>query len=85
MMKARCHSTIARKTIPFAGDGWRHGVARARNWRSFAPIELESVDTEEAVRQIFGGDGPALPPPSSTSALVKQQAWFARIQRTRRE
>jgi hypothetical protein len=48
-------------------------------------IELESVDTEEAVRQIFGGDGPALPAPSSTSGLVEQQAWFARIQRARRE
>jgi len=43
-------------------------------------IELESVDTEEAVRQIFGGDGPALPAPSSTLGLVEQQAWFARIQ-----
>jgi len=39
MMKARCHSTIAR-TIPFSGGGWRHGVARARNWHSF--VELSS-------------------------------------------
>jgi hypothetical protein len=43
-------------------------------------IEIESVDTREAVRQIFGGDAPALPAPSPTSGLVEQQAWFARMQ-----
>ena len=48
-------------------------------------IELESVDTRVAVRQIFGADGPALPAPSSTSGLVEQQAWFARIQGAPRE
>jgi hypothetical protein len=52
---------------------------------SLRRIELESVDTQEAVRQIFGGDGPALPAPSSTSGLVEQQAWFARMQRARRK
>jgi hypothetical protein len=46
--------------------------------------EIESIDTPEAVRQIFGGDGPALPAPSPTSGLVEQQAWFARVQRPRR-
>jgi hypothetical protein len=48
-------------------------------------IELESVDTQEAVRQILGEDGPAFRAPSSTSGLVEQQAWFARIQSARRE
>ena len=41
--------------------------------------EIESVDTQEAVRQIFGGDGPTVPASSPTSGLVEQQAWFARI------
>jgi hypothetical protein len=53
--------------------------------KSLRRTEIESVDTQEAVRQIFGGDGPALPPPSPTSGLVEQQAWFARIQKARRE
>jgi hypothetical protein len=48
-------------------------------------IEIESADTREAVGQIFGSDGPALPEPSPTSGLVEQQAWFARIQKVRRE
>jgi hypothetical protein len=47
--------------------------------------EIESIDTPEAVRQIFGCDAPAaLPAPSPTSGLVEQQAWFARVQRPRR-
>jgi hypothetical protein len=46
--------------------------------------EIESIDTPEAVRQIFGSDGPALPAPLPKSGLVEQQAWFARIQRDRR-
>jgi hypothetical protein len=41
--------------------------------------EIESVDTQEAVRQIFGSDGPTVPAASPTSGLVEQQAWFARI------
>ena len=50
--------------------------------------EIESVDTREAIRQIFGSHGgthsPALPAPSPTSGLIEQQAWFARIQMARR-
>ena len=46
--------------------------------------EIESIDTPEAVRQIFGSGGPAVPAPLPTSGLVEQQAWFARIQRDRR-
>ena len=46
--------------------------------------EIESSDTREAIRQMVGSDSPTLPPPSPTSGLVEQQAWFARIQRVRR-
>jgi hypothetical protein len=45
--------------------------------------EIESVDTQEAVRQIFGSDWPAVQAPPATSGLVEQQAWFARISRAR--
>jgi hypothetical protein len=49
-------------------------------------IELESVDTQEAVRQIFGnGNLSCLPPPPQTSGLVDQQSWFARLPQPRRE
>jgi hypothetical protein len=47
--------------------------------------EIESVDTRDAIRQIFGSRQPALPPPSQTSGLVEQQLWFARIHEIRRE
>jgi hypothetical protein len=61
-------------------------------WRRAGPelerlrrAEIESVDTREAVRQIFGRDLGAVPSTSPTSGLVEQQAWFARIGRARRE
>jgi hypothetical protein len=43
--------------------------------------EIESADTQEAVRQLFGtgGDPIDIPSPSATSGLVDQQAWFAKI------
>ncbi len=42
--------------------------------------EIESVDTQEAVRQIFGSGEPLDPGPRrTTSGLVEQQAWFARL------
>jgi hypothetical protein len=42
--------------------------------------ELESVDTQEAIRQIFGAQpSPGDFPPRPTSGLVEQQAWFARL------
>ncbi len=42
--------------------------------------EIEHVDTEEAIRQIFGDDGVNLDAPSPPiSGLVKQQAWFSRL------
>jgi hypothetical protein len=46
--------------------------------------EIASIDTQAAIRQIFGSQRPDVPVPSPTSGLIEQQAWFARIQRTRR-
>lgn len=45
--------------------------------------EIESVDTREAVRQIFGSSESLfrnLQAPT-TSGLVEQQAWFAKLRR----
>ena len=42
--------------------------------------ELRSLDTQEAIRQIFGEGNEAFPSPGkATSGLVEQQAWFARL------
>jgi hypothetical protein len=42
--------------------------------------EIESVDTQEAIRQIFGSGEPIdTAPPRTTSGLVEQQAWFAKL------
>jgi hypothetical protein len=42
--------------------------------------ELEGVNTEEAVRQIFGDEGINLDAPCPpTSGLIEQQAWFKRL------
>jgi hypothetical protein len=44
-------------------------------------IEIESLDTREAIRQIYGdGNLPTLPPAEPTSGLIEQQKWFARVQ-----
>ena len=45
--------------------------------------EIESVDTREAVRQLFGPAATILSnlPPRLTSGLVEQQAWFAKLRR----
>lgn len=57
-------------------ETWRRAGEELERLRR---TEIESVDTKQAVRQIFGSEAPALPPPSPTSGLVEQQAWFARI------
>jgi len=61
-------------------ETWRRAGEELADLRR---IEIETVDTQEAIRQIFGGDAPALPTPSPTSGLVEQQAWFARMQNLR--
>jgi hypothetical protein len=63
-------------------ETWRRAGEELESLRR---IEIESIDTREAVRQIFGSDGPAVPAPPPTSGLVEQQAWFARLPRVRRE
>jgi hypothetical protein len=45
--------------------------------------ELRSVDTREAVRQLFGNRPPAEPGPP-WSGLVDQQRWFAKVARRNR-
>lgn len=45
--------------------------------------EIESTDTCEAIRQIFGSPAswPCNLPASTSSGLVEQQAWFAKLRR----
>ncbi len=44
--------------------------------------EIEATDTTEAIRQLFGSAAPPQDiPPRTTSGLVEQQAWFARLRR----
>ena len=59
------------------------------SWRRAGPAleevrrrELENLDTQEAIRQIFGS-APAFSdlPHRTTSGLVEQQAWFAKLRR----
>jgi hypothetical protein len=58
-------------------DTWRHAGAELEKLRR---AEIQSVDTQEAVAQIFGsGDDTAPELGSPTSGLVEQQEWFARI------
>ena len=63
-------------------ETWRRaGVELERIRRE----ELERVDTQEAVRQLFGGGDSETPEPGPpTSGLVEQQAWFARLAQRRR-
>lgn len=47
--------------------------------------EIESVDTQAAIRQIFGSGEPFDPGPRrTTSGLVEQQVWFARLRAVKR-
>ena len=44
--------------------------------------ELASTDTREAIRQLFGSAAAFQDlPPRTTSGLVEQQAWFAKLRR----
>jgi hypothetical protein len=70
---ARPDTILLRKWM----EAWRHADGELARLRR---TELQSVDTREAVRQIFGKNTPAsLPAAPPTSGLVEQQAWFARL------
>jgi hypothetical protein len=44
--------------------------------------EIEALDTAEAIRQLFGAMTVCRDlPPRTTSGLVEQQAWFAKLRR----
>jgi len=44
--------------------------------------ELEATDTREAIRQVFGSAAAFQDLPTrTTSGLVEQQAWFAKLRR----
>jgi hypothetical protein len=58
-------------------ETWRTAGVELEAIRS---AELQSLDTREAIRQIFGdGDETPLSPGPAMSGLVEQQAWFARL------
>ena len=58
-------------------------------WRRAAPEldeirhrEIEATDTREAIRQLFGSAAAFQDLlPRTTSGLVEQQAWFAKLRR----
>ncbi len=62
-------------------DTWRRaGIELERIRRA----EIESIDTQEAVRQIFGNAAPEIRGSGRpTSGLIDQQAWFARLRRAK--
>jgi hypothetical protein len=43
--------------------------------------EIESSDTQEAVRQLFSSQDAWLESAPKTSGLVEQQAWFAKLRK----
>ena len=58
-------------------DTWRRAAAELDEVRR---REIESADTQEAIRQLFGtGESFHDPFPTAGSGLVEQQAWFARL------
>jgi hypothetical protein len=64
-------------------ETWREAGVELERLRQ---TEMESIDTREAVRQIFAsGDLAGLPPAAPTSGLIEQQAWFAQVRRARSE
>jgi hypothetical protein len=78
MMKAMPQPVSPDNLLRLWVETWRRAGEELENLRR---IEIKSVDTQEAVGQIFGSNGLALPPAPPTSGLVEQQAWFARIPR----
>ena len=59
-------------------DTWRRA---GEELEAIRRTELASIDPRESVRQLFELEGCVSLPPSPTSGLVEQQAWFAQIYR----
>jgi hypothetical protein len=62
-------------------DTWRRaGVELAEIRRREIQALVTVADTQKAIRQLFGADKSIDKlPPRTTSGLVEQQAWFARL------
>jgi hypothetical protein len=61
-------------------------------WQRAAPeleriyrAELQAIDTQEAIRQIFGSYVYSAAPAPATSGLVEQQAWFMRMREAQKK
>jgi hypothetical protein len=54
-------------------------AACAPELERFHRAELQAIDTQEAVRQIFGSYVNSAAPAPTTSGLIEQQAWFKRV------
>ena len=60
-------------------ETWRRAGAELDEIRR---RELESADTREAIRRLYGSGALVRDlPPRTTSGLVDQQAWFAKLRR----
>ncbi len=72
------HTTPQRDLLQRWVDTWRQAGPELDEVRR---REIETADTQEAVRQLFGTDDDPIdiPPPPATSGLVEQQAWFAKM------
>jgi hypothetical protein len=77
---------VANQTIDEDRDRMRRWV---ETWRragvemdQIRRQEIESTDTEMAIRHLFGSNSLFQDlPPRTTSGLVEQQAWFAKLRR----
>lgn len=62
------------------------GQRAGRELECIRRAEMQSIDTRDAVRQIFGSGGAVITSAApETSGLVEQQAWFARLSKARRK
>jgi hypothetical protein len=60
-------------------ETWRRAGIELEHIRR---VELQSIDTQQAVRHLF--DGFVAEPGPPTSGLIEQQAWFARLRDRRK-
>jgi len=57
IMKSGCHKQPAR-TTRFAGDGWRRGAARVRNWNAYAALRSNPSTRERRSGRSSGVTAP---------------------------